>query len=138
MRYIMITLLSLFLTACVTQDQADVKMAKGCVAGINALLDKNGKSILEVKSENYSDEQVDGGLHRRITIEAVEKDGWLELDKEYSCLFMQQWGPFKMSHQSLLVQIKIDDEIFGKDNGIIHGDLEDFMKLNNIAQEAMK
>ena len=33
MRLVFIILLSLSLTACVSQDQADVRMAKGCAAG---------------------------------------------------------------------------------------------------------
>ena len=137
MRLFIITLLSLSLTACVTQDQADVKMAKGCVAGINALLD-NAKEIKEVKIQRYASEQAEGGLHRRITIEGIEKDGWLELDKKYSCLFAQEWGLFKSSHTALLVQMQIDDEIYGKKNGVILGKLEDFLKLIDVVDTAME
>jgi hypothetical protein len=137
MRIVLIALLSLTLTACISQDNADVKMAKGCVAAVNALIKDDGKEIMEVKSKNYAQEDAEGGLHRRVTINAIEKEGWLELDKEYSCLFMQQWGLFKSSHNALLVQVKIEDELYGKKDGTIIGDFEDFLKLTKVVDSAM-
>ena len=137
MRIFLITLLSLSLTACVSQDQADIKMAKGCVAAVNALLKDDGKEIMEVKSKNYAQEEAEGGLHRRVTIGAIEKEGWLELEKEYSCLFMQQWGMFKASHKALLVQVKIEDELYGKKDGVILGDFEDFLGITKVVDSAM-
>lgn len=125
-----------FLTGCVSQDQADKKMAKGCRAGIEALIAP--KTILEVRSQNYSQEETEGGLHRRITFNIVEKDGWFELDKTYSCLFMQDWGLFKMSHTALLVQIKGEDILIGKNNGIIEGSVDDFIRLSNHVERAME
>ncbi len=92
MRLILAVFLSLLLTGCITQEQADVKMAQGCAAGINALIEDEGKEVATIKVERYANENSEGGLHRRVSIEAIEKDGWLELDKEYSCLFMQEWG----------------------------------------------
>lgn len=137
MRHLSVILLSLFLSGCVTQDQADVKIAKGCAAGINALLENQGKEILEIKSKNYSSEDAEGGLHRRVTFKAIEKDGWLELDKEYSCLFMQEWGLFKSYHRALIVQVKIDDKILGKQDGKIIGSWEDFTKIVGNVEGAM-
>ena len=137
MRLFPVILLSLLLSGCVTQDQADVKMAKGCAAGINALLENEGKEIGEIKSKNYSNEDTEGGLHRRVTFEAIEKDGWLELDKEYSCLFMQEWGLFKNYQRALIVQVKIDDKLYGKKDGTILGSFEDFLQLVKVVDGAM-
>lgn len=128
-------LVSLGLTGCISQDQADVKMSKGCEAGINSLI--SPLKIENIKSKNYSDEQINGGLHRRINIKAVEKDGWLELDKEYSCLFMQEWGIFKSSHKALLVQVTIDGETIGNIDGHITGGFDNFIKLTRVTDEAM-
>ena len=105
------TLFSIFLTGCVTQQQADIKMGKGCEAALSTLMKE--RQIVSVKSTNYSDEQTQDGLYRRITIDLVEKDGWAELDKTYSCLFSQDWGIFKSSHVAL-EQVVIDDVITGK------------------------
>lgn len=137
MRLFIIILLSLSLSACVKQEDADIKMAKGCEAGINALLADQNKQIKEIKVQRYANEEAEGGLHRRITIEAIEKDGWLELEKQYSCLFMQEWGFFKSSHNALLVQIQMGDEIYGKKDGKILGNLQDFLNLTGVVERAM-
>lgn len=134
-KFALIAISSLTLAGCVTEQQADEKMAKGCEAGIAALIAP--KQIKEVKTRNYADEMAEGGLHRRVTLGLVEQDGWLELDKEYSCLFAQDWGMFKSSHTALLVQTKIDDSLYGKVDGQITGSLEDFMKLSDTVEEAM-
>lgn len=126
---------ALGLSACVTQDQADVKMVKGCAAGVGSLIAP--REIQEIKAQRYANEQVEGGLHRRITLEAIERDGWVELDKEYSCLFMQQWGLFKSSHEALLVQVKFDDKIVGKKDGVLTGDFDDFLALTRVVDAAM-
>lgn len=137
MRIALIILFSLSLSACVNQDQVDVKMAKGCAAGVNALIKDTGREISEIKTQRYANEQAEGGLHRRVTIEGIEKDGWLELDKSYSCLFEQHWGFFKSSHQAILVQVKIEDELYGKKDGSILGSFDDFLKLTRVVDSAM-
>ena len=131
----LILLSCLALSACVTQDQADVKMAKGCAAGIDSLIEP--KKIKEIKAQRFANEQAEGGLHRRITLEILEEDGWMELDQEYSCLFMQEWGLFKSSHRALIVQVKIDDQIYGKKDGQIIGGIDDFLALANVVDIAM-
>ncbi len=139
MKKITLTILCAFatlgLSGCVTQDQADVKMVKGCAAGVNSLI--TPREIQEIKVQRYANEQAEGGLHRRITLEAIEKDGWVELDKEYSCLFMQNWGMLRSSHEALLVQVKFDDEIVGKKDGVLTGDFDDFLALTRVVDGAM-
>lgn len=50
---------------------------------------------------------------------------------------MQQWGAFKSTHEALLVQVKIDDEVYGKKDGVITGDFDDFLKLTRVVDAAM-
>lgn len=137
MRYFILFTSILFLTGCVTQEQADLKMTKGCAAGVNSLLQVNGKEIGEIKSSNYSDEEVDNSRHRRVKLDVIEKDGWLELDKSYSCLFMQDWGLLKSSHRALLVQVNMDDTIYGKKDGVLLGSFDDFINLTKTVDGAM-
>lgn len=134
-KYALIAVSTLTLAACVSQEQMDEKMAKGCEAGVKSMIAP--KEISSIKTRNYADEYAEGGLHRRVTLGVMEKDGWLELDKEYSCLFMEEWGMFKSSHKALLVQVKIDDSIYGKVDGVITGSLDDFLKLTEHVDEAM-
>lgn len=126
---------SFFLAGCVSQQQADQKMAKGCEAAIGAMIAP--KQILEVKSTRFADEQTEGSIYRRIGLTAVEKDGWIEAEKEYSCLFAQQWGLFRLNHIALLEQMTYNDEIKGKKDGKIIGSMEDFLKLTKAADSAM-
>lgn len=138
MRIFLISLLSLSLFACGNQNQADVKLAKGCEAGVNALIADNGKVIHEIKSKRFANEDTEGKTHRLVTLEAVEKEGWLELDKEYECLFEQQWGLFGLFHTALMVRITIDEETIGKKDGVLIGGLDDFMDLSSVVERAME
>ena len=137
MRIFILLLLPFFLTACVTQDQMDVKMSKGCAAGVNSLIENSGREVKEIKVINFSNEQAEGGLHRRVQFGAIEKEGWLELEKEYSCLFVQEWSVFKLGHKALLVQVKIDEELYGKKDGTILGSFDDFLNLTKVTDGAM-
>lgn len=126
---------ALALSGCVSQDQADAKMAKGCAAGIGSLIAP--KEIKEVKSQNFSAEENAEGMHRRVTLDILQKDGWVETDKSYSCLFAQEWGFLNMNHRALVVQIKINDTVYGKKDGEILGGFQDFLKLTEVMDAAM-
>lgn len=135
-KFILATSALLLLSGCVSQDQADAKLAIGCEAGVDSLL--GTAKIKEIKTKTYAFEENENGQHRRVTLNAVTKDGWMETNKTYSCLFAQQWGLFKSSHVGMLVQIKFPDgKIVGEDNGKIVGDTEDFIKLSDTVQHAM-
>lgn len=135
------TLFSLFLavlllSGCIDQVTADEKMAKGCVAAVNALL-KDSK-VIDVSDTTNTTEDFQGeGLHRRITMKVVEKDGWLELENQYSCVFLEQWGFMRTTHGALLVQVKINDKVYGKNDGKIVGDWDDFLALTRVVDAAM-
>lgn len=125
----------LALGGCVTQQQADAKMGKGCEAAISATIAP--KKLLGIKSTNYADEKTEGSLYRRITIVGQQKDGWIEAEKTYTCLFAQDWGFFKSTHFALLEQLAIGDFVLGKVDGQIRGSMEDYVKLNETAETAM-
>ncbi len=126
---------ALLLTACMTEEQADAKMAKGCAAGIGALIDPG--IIKETRAQRFGNEILPEGVHRRITLDIVEENGWSEEDKTYSCLFSEQWGPMKSSHSAVLVQIDLGDQIVGKKDGTLIGELDQFMKLTETVDAAM-
>lgn len=125
----------LSISACVTEEQVDAKLSEGCAAAIKVLVEP--REILETKSVNYSDEILVEGIHRRVTMRLLEQDGWAEMEKEYSCLFNEQWGIMKSSHMGTLVQVKLDDQIIGKENGQIKGDVQDFVRLTEVVNSAM-
>lgn len=127
---------SLTLAGCVSQDQADEKMARGCRAGVESLL--GNAKIDTITSTNFSLETDIEGQHRRVTLNARTKDGWVELDQSFSCLFAQQWGFFKSSHAAILMQVQMPDgRVVGKKDGMLVGDIGDFTKLTESVNAAM-
>ena len=126
---------ALSLTGCIGQEIADEKMAKGCVAGINSLI--NPKKISNVENMTFQNVQESDVAHRAVNITAIEKDGWLEEEKQYKCLFLEQWGPFQTTHTALLIQVHINDEIYGKVDGEVRGDVRDFIALTSTVDQVM-
>lgn len=123
------------LTACVSQEQADEKMAKGCEAAVAAMIAP--RTIKTVKSTATEAEKTMGSVYRRVKVTYVENDDFAEKEKQGSCLFSEQWGLFKSSHAALLEQVVYNDQLIGKKDGIIHGDMNAFMKLNESVDTAM-
>ncbi len=126
----------LVLSACVSQDQADEKMVKGCKAAIEVAIAP--AKIADILSTTYAfEDNKDGDSFRRITLKTFEKDGWIEREKEYSCLYAEQWGIAKTSHVATLESLSYDDIILGKKDGDVIGGLKNFMNLVNASQTAM-
>lgn len=124
------------LTACLSQDQADAKMVKGCKAAISSLIAP--KKLLTLQSEKFSYEtNKDDGKLRRVALSFIEKDGWIEMEQSYHCLFLEQWGFMKASHKAMLIQIHIQDEIIGKVDGNIQGGFDNFLKITDTVDRAM-
>lgn len=136
---IIVAILSLvsvaILTACVDQNTADTKMTKGCVAAINALQEKQIQTVKNQKAETR-DFQGEGN-HRHLTLTVEEKDGWLELENTYKCVFLEERGPFNATHRAIIMQIAMDGKTFGKDNGVITGDWDDFVEISRVVDVAM-
>lgn len=126
---------ALTLSACVSQQQADEKMFKGCEAAVGAMIAPT--TIKAVQSKAGSDEKTMGSIYRRIKITYIEEGDFAEMPKEGSCLFSQQWGMFKSTHAALLEQVVYNDQLIGKKDGVIEGDMNAFLKLNEHVDTAM-
>ena len=123
------------LSACVTQEQADEKMFTGCKAAVAAMLEP--RTIKEVKATTAEDEKTMGSVYRRVKVTYVENDDFAESEHTGTCLFSQQWGMFKSSHAAMLEQVTWNDQLIGKKDGNIEGDMNSFMKLNEKVDAAM-
>lgn len=127
---------ALTLSGCVTQQQADEKMFKGCEAAISAMIAP--ASFKDVKTRTGADEKMLSSTFRRIKITYTEQGDFAESEKEGSCLFSQDWGMFKSSHAAMLEQVKYNDTMLGKNaEGKIEGSMDDFLKLNEKVDAAM-
>jgi hypothetical protein len=137
MKYLPFILCAFLLAGCVSQEQADLKMARGCTAAVDALLSDEDIEIKEVLSKDFTNQHTPDGLMRRVEINAIEKDGWLEGEETYSCLFFQEWALMRSAHRAMLVQVKIKDDVYGKKDGTILGNFEDFLKIVVVVDAAM-
>jgi len=125
----------LALAGCVSQEQADAKMKKGCEAGIAAMIAP--RTIKEVKTSSADAEKTMGSVYRRVKMTYVENDDFADSEHEGSCLFSEQWGAFKSTHAALLEQVVFNDELVGKKDGTINGSMDDFLKLSEKVDAAM-
>lgn len=129
-------LMSLPLAACVSREDADVRLAKGCEAATNILL-KDGFKIKEVKDSKFKTSSEFGTGFREVTLIAVESDGWIDYDREYKCTFAEEMGPVGMSYSADFYQITVNEETFGKSGNEILGDPEMLSKLTAAVQPAI-
>ncbi len=128
---------AIFLCSCVTRDQADKRLEAGCSAAAEMFIDsdffiKDIKRVISKPSVEF------GASYRDITIFAVESDNWLDIDKEYKCTFSEEFGLFNTTYHASIYQIHVNDEIYGKKDNKILGDLEDHLKLVKAVEDAMR
>ncbi len=126
----------LLLTGCVTREDADARIARGCAAGVEIFLDE-GFKIKEIKDTLFKESKEFGSGYRSVIIKAVESDGWLDTDKQYECVFAESFGLFNANHDATIYQLKVNDQEYGNVGGKIKGDFKDHLKLTEIVERAM-
>ena len=119
------------LTACVTREQADAKLANGCRAGVETLLEE-GQSIDKIKPAFDSPEPG----QRHVALTAWLKDN-PDTAQTYDCVFEETFGPMNSSHNAMISRIQVGDKILGKSGDQIEGDAEEFIKLDNAVAKGM-
>ncbi len=125
----------LTLSACVSREQADDKLARGCAAGVQALLPEN-MTIKEIKDKEFADSP-EGPNMRYVKLKAVTLDGWLETEQEYQCIFEESFGFMKASYTASVYQVRTGDTVYGKSGNEILGNAQDFLKLTDAIRKAM-
>lgn len=126
---------TLLLSGCVSRAQADATLAKGCEAGVAALLPPERK-IERISDKTFSPSPEGVGM-RRVMLKAIENDGFLEVESEFECVFEESFGLFNMNHTASVYQVRTGDRIIGKSGNQIMGDAQDFIKLTDAIREAM-
>jgi hypothetical protein len=122
---------TLALTGCVTRQQADEKLARGCKAGAQTMLE-DGQLIEKITATYDTPEP---GL-RHINITAFLKDD-PENSYTYECVFEETFGPFNASHDAMLQRIQVGDKVLGKTGDNVEGDAEEFIKLDTAVNKGM-
>lgn len=130
------TAIVLSLSGCVTREQADANLAKGCMAAVNALI-TGGYQVTQVKSTEANNSSEEGPDVRSVTIKTSTKDGWIEEDRDYRCLFEESFGLFNMNHTASIYQVKVNGQVYGKMGRELVGSVDDFVKLTDAVRKAM-
>jgi len=137
-KFIFLLCATAFLTACDAEDKANIRLSRGCEAAVRAMLNKPDftRQIDSVKSESFG--MSDG--YRLVTINAVTKvkDTGEEADETFNCKFEESSMPFGFAWRAALVQVKIDEVIYGSEGGEIYGSVDDQVALTNAVEAAMK
>jgi len=134
-RFVLTTICLLALSGCVSREQADAKLARGCEAGVKALLPE-GMTLDRVTEKKFSPSP-EGRDMRHVTLKTVTLDGWLETEQDYECIFEESFGLFNMSYTAAIHQVHTGDKVYGRAGREILGDAEDFLKLEEAIRGVM-
>ncbi len=127
----------LLLTSCVSRQQADERLSRGCAAAAELFLE-DGYKIKKIKRSTYKNSEEFGSAYRVVTLFAVESDDWVEIDKEYRCIFAEEFGPMGSTHRASIYQVKVNDETYGREGNNILGDMKTHLKLTETVDHAMR
>lgn len=122
------------LTACVSRTQADQKLAQECKTNLNIALPEDRKlnDIAKTEFSNFADQS--GSNKRQVKLITLEKDGFLDIEKAYECVFEENFAAFNMNHTAELYQMRIDDIIADKNTVNVVGDSLEAQKLKDLLQ----
>lgn len=126
----------LILCSCVSREGADTKLSKGCKAAAELFLDE-GFTIKEILNTSYDTATQFGNGYRMITITAKESDEWLDVEKEYKCIFAEEFNMFGSSHRATLYQLNVNEQTYGFKDGAIVGDMHTQINIKNAVDRAM-
>lgn len=125
------------LSACGNDREThDQKLARGCQAGIKSILaqDKYDRQIDTVRNKKFSTE-ADG---RKVTLDVVTKNklyGYPK-DETFDCTFNEVSN--MLGYKAEVVGINVGENFFGKKDGQIVGDMNDFVALTTAVEDGMK
>lgn len=128
-----LTAATLTLSACVTREQADAKLAEACQAGAEAFMEE-GYEIKDIASTEFSG---DGTDNRTVTMNVLETDGWANLDKVYSCVFKEQFSFGNTAHNATILKLDTGDKVVGQTETGLVGTMEDFSKLVEASEKVL-
>lgn len=127
--------LTLPLSACVTREQADEKLVRGCAAATASLLPED--QVMGPIIAHEFTESSEGPTFRHLTIHTKQDEEWLSGEAVYDCTFEETFGFLNITYNAFVYQLKLGEAVYGKVNGEIVGDAEDFIKLDKAFEKAM-
>ncbi|MGQ0527177.1 MAG: hypothetical protein ACT4OY_03990 [Alphaproteobacteria bacterium] len=129
-------LCGIFLAGCISREDADAKLARGCAAGAQILM-TDGFTIKETKGQTFRESPEFGKGYREVNLSILESDEWTNNDKDIICVFSEEFGFFGMAYTAAIYQIQKDGQIYGRSGDQILGTMEDHLKLMEAVEREM-
>ena len=129
---------AVILTGCGSQQEAETKLVRGCEAAVKVMLNKEDydRQLAAVTGQKFG--MSDG--FRLVTIDATtkNKEFGFENEESFQCKFEESRSFGYLNWKAALVQVKIDDAVFGSEGGQLYGSVEDQMALTAAVEAAMR
>lgn len=128
---------ALALTGCVDRATADAKLVTACSAGIEAFLPESD-DIQKINNQNLTNHPDHGKGYRLVELDVTVSDGFHARDESHSCIFLEEFSVFNLSHNASIYQLNYGGQIIGQQNYEIQGSLQDMTKLTNAVDAALQ
>lgn len=125
---------ALALTGCVSREDADKRLERGCAAGAELFV-QEGNKIKEIKDRQFRDDPKLGKGYREVRLVVIDSDGWYDAEKEVKCVFVENYSP--LGHSATIYQLKMDEKTWGKEDNKILGTMEEHLKLTETVEQGM-
>lgn len=125
------------LTGCIDRDTADNRLAKACAAAVEAFL-PTGEKIDSVNNKTFGGYDAVGQGYRQVKLDISITDGFHGYDEATTCVFLEEFGIGRMSHDASIYKFEFNGETYGQDGYEIQGSLQDMTKLTNAIDAALK
>ena len=135
--WIALASISLLLAGCISREEADMRLQRGCAAGAELFLE-DGHKVKEVKDHIFRDNPDLGPGYREVRLTFVDSDGWYDSDKEVRCIFEDSLNFFGLlGHTATIYQLKMDDKVWGMEGKEILGSMQDHLKLTETVEQGL-
>ena len=129
--------LTITLGGCVDRDEADAKLVQACQKGVVYLLDEYSL-IKSIKATHFSSVANKEDGDRRVTMDVVIDENYLDVEKSFSCNFIENKGFLGMSYSANISQIDMGDgQIYGRKDGEIYGGMNKWLNITKEAEAAL-
>ena len=118
------------------REDADRQLQRACTAALKAVYGSN--DTLEVKEAAFTAEQsTEDTPLRVVTINAFyTHNGGIVEEKDYMCAFEEQFGIW--GYDARFYRLDRDGAKYGNFDGVVHGDLQDMIRINQAVTAMLK
>ena len=117
------------------REDHDAILGRACLAGVIAMLPQ-GKELDHVVEAHFSPDDVEGSM-RKVVLHTMTKDGWLQTEEDYECLFEEGSAFLFFGYSADIVRLKTPETLYGRQGDTLAGSVEDNTRLQNATSKAI-